>query len=133
MEQTERTAPGVDAWLRKAKASPDAARVGMYLVHNGVVREDARARVRDGEEDAPSVQGMRFSHDAQKVRQAEAETLRLPGIYYVRTWLNEGTLQVGDDLMLVLIGGDIRPHVLDALDYLVGKLKRECVTEQELY
>lgn len=133
MEQTERTAPGVDAWLREAKASPDAARVGMYLIHNGVVREDARARVRGGEEDAPSVQGMRFSHDAQKVRQAEEETLRLPGIYYVRTWLNKGTLQVGDDLMQVLIGGDIRPHVLDALDFLVGTLKRECVTEQELY
>jgi len=34
--------------------------------------------------------------------------------------------------MYVLIGGDIRPRVVDALQFLVGKLKQECVTEQEL-
>ena len=33
--------------------------------------------------------------------------------------------------MRVLIGGDIRPHVVDALQSLVGRLKSECVTEQE--
>jgi len=31
----------------------------------------------------------------------------------------------------VLIGGDIRPHVVDALQSLVGTLKNECVTEME--
>ena len=35
-------------------------------------------------------------------------------------------------LMLVLIGGDIRPHVVDALQYLVGRIKDQCVSEQEL-
>ena len=38
---------------------------------------------------------------------------------------------IGDDIMLVLVGGDIRPHVVDALQALVGKLKTECVTELE--
>ena len=33
--------------------------------------------------------------------------------------------------MYVLIGGDIRPHVVDALQSLVGTLKKECVTETE--
>ena len=31
--------------------------------------------------------------------------------------------------MYVLIGGDIRPHVIDALQFLVEKIKTECVTE----
>ena len=133
MEQTnKKTPPSVDAWLREAKASGDAARVGMYLVHNGVVREDARARVREGDTQAEPVRGMRFSSDAEKVRQALEETLRLPGVFYARAWLNEGTLRVGDDLMLVMVGGDIRPRVIDALQYLVGKLKKECVTEEEI-
>ena len=35
--------------------------------------------------------------------------------------------------MYVMIGGDIRPRVLDALDFLVGKIKSECVKETELY
>ena len=32
---------------------------------------------------------------------------------------------------LVLIGGDIRPHVVDALQALVGTIKNECVSEVE--
>jgi len=35
--------------------------------------------------------------------------------------------------MYVLIGGDIRPHVVDALQHIVGRLKNECVIETELY
>jgi hypothetical protein len=35
--------------------------------------------------------------------------------------------------MLVLIGADIRPHAVDALNTLVGRIKSECVTEQEIY
>lgn len=62
-----------------------------------------------------------------------AETYKLDGIYYVKVWLNEGQLQVGDDIMYVLIGGDIRPHVVDALQYLVGRIKNECVEETEIY
>lgn len=77
--------------------------------------------------------GMLFSYDREKAEAAVAETYRLPGIHYVRIWLNEGTLQVGDDIMYVLIGGDIRPHVVDALQFLVGKLKAECVSETELF
>ena len=77
--------------------------------------------------------GRRFSYDAEKVEQAISSARALDGIYYVRVWLNEGVLSVGDDIMLVLIGGDIRPHVVDALQFLVGRIKSECVTEEELY
>ena len=31
----------------------------------------------------------------------------------------------------VLIGGDIRPRIIDALNYLVGRIKHECVVETE--
>ena len=57
----------------------------------------------------------------------------MEGIYYVRVWVNEGLLQVGDDIMFVLIGADIRPHAVDALQTLVGKIKSECVTEREIF
>lgn len=124
--------PSMDQWLREAKAHESAPKVGMYLFHNGVVRQSARARVRQGDESAAPVRGMLFSYDPEKVEAAIAETYKLPGIYYIRAWLNEGELQVGDDIMLALIGGDIRPNVVDALQYLVGRIKNECVTETEL-
>ena len=76
---------------------------------------------------------MLFSYDREKVRNVIAQTYQLERIYYVKAWLNEGELEVGDDIMYVLIGGDIRPHVVDALQFLVGKLKNECVEEKEIY
>jgi len=124
--------PSMEQWLREAKQDPRAEKVGMYLTHNGVVRRTARDKVRGGEENAPDVSGMEFSCDEAAVEAAVADTYKMEGIYYVRTWLNEGELHVGEDIMYVLIGGDIRPHVEAALQYLVGRLKNECVTETEL-
>lgn len=127
--------PSIDAWLTEAKQDPAFQRCGMYLVHNGVVRATPKARVREGasggvEKDG-SVGSLTFGYDAEKVEQAVEAARKLPGIFYVRVWLNEGELAVGDDIMLVLIGGDIRPHVVDALQTLVGTIKNECVSEVE--
>ena len=128
-----KSVPSMDAWLKEAKKAPNAGQVGMYLVHNGTVRETAKDMVRNGAEDTKPVTGMHFSYDKEKVDQVIAETLEREGIYYVKAWLNAGELTVGDDIMYVLIGGDIRPHVVDALQFLVGKLKNECVEETEIY
>ena len=125
--------PSMDAWLKEAKTHPDAQKVGMYLTHNGVVRQSAKARVREGAEDTRPVTGMRFSYDEEKLQAIVAEARALEGIFYVRVWLNEGTLQTGDDIMYALVGGDIRPRVVDCLQYLVGRIKNECVTEEEIY
>lgn len=123
----------MDLWLREAKADPGAEQVGMYLVHNGTVRGTAKAQVREGRTDTRPVVGMRFSYDREKTAAAIEMARAMPGIGYVRVWLAEGELRRGDDLMYVLIGGDIRPHVVDALQALVGRLKEECVREEELY
>ena len=124
--------PSMDAWLREAKQHESASKIGMYLTHNGVVRRSAKAKVRFGDETAADVQGMTFSYDRAKVDAVIADTYRMDGIHYIRVWLNEGELEVGDDIMYVLIGGDIRPRVVDALHYLVGRIKNECVVETEL-
>lgn len=124
-------APSWDEWMMEAKNSPSASRIGMYLCHTGVVREDSRATVREGMVGDSPVIGMDFSYDDNKLRLAIEEAEKMPGIYYVKAWLNEGHLEVGEDIMHVLIGGDIRPHVVDALDSLVGKIKSTCVTEHE--
>ena len=123
--------PSMDQWLREAKTHESAPKIGMYLTHNGIVRQSAKAKVRYGE-DAQDVTGMVFSYDQQKVDAVLEDAKKLEGIYYIRVWLNEGVLKVGDDIMYVLIGGDIRPRVVDALQYLVGRIKNECVVETEL-
>ena len=124
--------PSMDAWLREAKAHESAPKIGMYLTHNGTVRQSAKAKVRFGAEDTKPVTGMLFSYDESKVNAVIKDAYKLEGIYYIKVWLNEGELKMGDDIMYVLIGGDIRPHVVDALQYLVGRIKDECVIETEL-
>ena len=128
----KKLSPSMDAWLQEAKAHPSAPKIGMYLTHNGIVRQTAKAQVRYGAADTKDVTGMEFSYDAAKVEAVIADTYKMDGIYYIKVWLNEGQLEVGDDIMYVLIGGDIRPHVVDALQYLVGRVKNECVVEKEL-
>ena len=124
--------PSIDAWLKEAKAHESAPKIGMYLTHNGTVRQTAKAKVRYGAEDTKEVTGMLFSYDQEKVDAIVADTYKMDGIYYIRVWLNEGELTMGDDIMYVLIGGDIRPNVIDGLQFLVGKIKNECVVETEL-
>lgn len=129
----KKTAPSMDAWLKEAKAHESAPKIGMYLSHNGIVRQSAKAKVRYNEDGTKPVVGMLFSYDEAKVNAVIEDTYRMDGIYYIRVWLNEGELETGDDIMYVLIGGDIRPHVVDALQYLVGRVKNECVVETEIY
>ena len=132
--------PSVDAWLKEAKDHESAPLCGMYLTHNGTVRQTAKAAVRQtakaavryGAENTQAVTGMLFSYDEAKVNAVIADAYKLEGIYYIKVWLNEGQLKMGDDIMYVLIGGDIRPRVVDALHYLVGRIKNECVVETEL-
>jgi len=128
---TKKESPSMDQWLTEAKAEQSALGVGMYLIHNGTVRQTPKIQVRQGIDDGTKVKGMEFSFDADKVDSAIKETFRMEGILNVRVWLNEGQLDLGDDIMYVLIGGDIRPHVIDALQFLVEKIKTQCVTEIE--
>lgn len=124
--------PSMDQWLAEAKASENADKCGMFLVHNGIVRSTAKAQVRQGEEKPPVAQ-VEFSYDAAGVEAAIAEALTWDGVYYVKVWLNEGVLNVGESIMYVLIGADIRPRCIDALQNLVGKIKNDLVVEKEIY
>lgn len=124
--------PSMDLWLEEAKKSEHADQCGMFLVHNGIVRSTAKAQVRRGESKPPVAQ-VDFSYDAKGVEEAIADALTWDGIYYVKVWLNEGVLDVGQSIMYVMIGGDIRPRVVDALTKFVGHIKNDLVVEREIY
>jgi molybdopterin synthase catalytic subunit len=110
--------------IARIKAGPDAHRIGMVLAHNGIVRGSSRA----GE----PVAAMDLSVDAGRFEQALAEARTWDGVVAVDGWVNEGHLEVGDDIMKIVVAGDIREHVFDALQRLVGTIKKEVVTEAEL-
>jgi len=107
------------------KEDPGFARgVGMVLAHNGTVR----ALSRDG--------GFEVSHLDVRVDEARLEELRLecerrPGIHRVLVEARSGRLEPGEDLLLVVVAGDIRENVRPALDGLVDRIKAEAVTKTE--
>ena len=124
--------PTFEKMMKEAKLSKNANKCGMFLLHNGVVRVDAKSKVREGKKNTKKIVGMNFDYDDKKVNVAIKNALKMKGIYYIKVWLNRGKLKVGDDIMLVLVGGDIRPRVIDCLQNLVGEIKSKCVVEHEI-
>lgn len=116
--------PSFDAWLDDIKAGPEAAGIGMYLMHNGVVRGHAR--------DGAAVTGMDLAYDRRRLEEIKAEIAARPGVIALRAWINEGKLDVGDDIMRVLVAGDIRENVFGALQEFVRLVKTTCVKEWEI-
>ena len=125
--------PSASEWLANAKSDARAQNIGMFLLHNGIVRATSKAAARYGKTDDRPVVGMEVSGDRDLLEEIRKTTCAMEGIEVVKVWINEGTLRVGDDLMYVLIGGDIRPHVIGALEYMVGRIKSECIQEKELF
>ena len=115
----KKESPSVDQWLREAKADPAAKDCGMFLVHNGTVRRTAKAKVRQGREDTEAVTGMIFRYDADRVEQAVQAAKRMEGIFYVRVWLNEGELSLGDDITEEQVDSLIK-SVKEVVEYLRG-------------
>ena len=127
-----RKEPKMNECLAEANANENAAQCGMFLTHNGVVRVTPKAQVREGVTDLGQIAQVEFSYDEAGLEAAVEEALSWEGIYFVKVWLNEGVCEVGDSLMYVIICGDIRPRVIDALKNLVGKIKNELVVEKEV-
>ena len=73
-------APSIDLWLKEAKAHESAPKIGMYLTHNGTVRQTAKAKVRYGEADTREVTGMIFSYDEEKSVSTFSELCTLDGL-----------------------------------------------------
>ena len=116
--------PDFDDWISDVKSQPGSAAIGMILAHQGIVRGASRS--------GGFVRGMTLRTDAGRLDEALAEAATWPGVFTVRGWANEGELSVGDDIMKVLVAGDIREHVFAALQRLVSLIKTEVLMESEL-
>lgn len=116
-------APDLNTWIDEVKAQPDASGIGMMLMHRGVVRGTTRA--------GDPVSAMHLTYDAAGLAEVVNEARTWPGVLAVRAWINEGDLKIGDDIMSVLVAGDIRPNVFAALEKLVARIKSEIVSEHE--
>ncbi len=99
--------------------------VGMILVHNGVVRSWSRA-------DHSPVAALEVIADQDKIELIRREFLDWEGIFDIKIEAFSGRFQPGDDLLFIVVAGDIRENVKPALAGLIDRIKTEGVRKIEL-
>jgi molybdopterin synthase catalytic subunit len=113
-----------EQWIADVKKQADPQGLGMILIHNGLVRATSKL--------GRPVRGMKLTYDEEKLERAVAEHEKQEGVSAIRVWINRGDLQVGDDIMRLLVAGRFRTDVLPVLESLLTTIKREIVREQEI-
>ena len=112
----------INKMLESIKQNPDFEKAGMVLCHNGVVRSTSR--------DGRKVKGLRVSVNHQKLAQIISEQKQQTGIVDIKVEIaEERDLAVGDDVMMLLVAGDIRENVIavltDALNLIKGTVTKK--------
>lgn len=102
-----------------------AENVGMLLIHNGTVRGWSRG-------DHAPVSRIEVVADQAKVEQIRSEIEQREGIYKVVIEARSGVMQPGDDLLFMIVAGDIRENVKPALALLLDRIKAEAVSKKEI-
>ncbi len=99
--------------------------VGMILIHNGVVRNWSR-------KDKSAVSLLEVRPDFQKIEQLRQEYLQHDGIFDIVIEAHEGKFQPGDDLLFIIVAGDLRENIKPVLAELLDRVKAEAVTKREI-
>ncbi|MDH3896054.1 MAG: molybdenum cofactor biosynthesis protein MoaE [Syntrophobacteria bacterium] len=125
LQTTELDAMTLQQMVNAIKDRPDFERVGMIACHNGVVRATSR--------DGRDVKGLSIEVDRDALQSIVQEMRQRSGIIEVAVHLFDGYRQIGDDVMLVAVAGDIREHVFPVLEETVERLKKEVTHKKEYY
>jgi molybdopterin synthase catalytic subunit len=112
--------------IEAAKKHPEADRIGMILCHNGVVRGTSR--------DGRDVSGLRITVDHDKLKAVIAKNKQQPGIVDILVEIAEDRdLAVGDDVMFLVVAGDIREHVIAALTDTLNAVKSSVTNKTQFF
>lgn len=115
----------ITATISELKKDPGFAQnVGMILIHNGVVRAWSR-------KDRSPVASVQVSPDRERIEALRKEYETRPGIYRIVIEARSGNLKPGDDLLFIIVCGDIRENVKPVLAELLDRIKAEAVVKTE--
>jgi molybdopterin synthase catalytic subunit len=114
----------IQSWIDELKAKSPRDKLGMILIHNGIVRATSK--------DGKPVQGMFLTFDESLLDNTIARFKEADGIVDIKVWINHGKLSIGDDIMLVLVAGRFRTDVFPVFQELIREIKNNVVTEKEM-
>ena len=110
--------------IETIKDNPNFNKVGMIASHVGIVRSFSR----NGE----PVSEITVTVDNEKIEKIVQDIRDRPGIVGVIIEAKSGPLAVGDDIMAVVVAGDIRDTVFPALIDAVDRVKTEATRKKEM-
>jgi molybdopterin synthase catalytic subunit len=116
----------IETMMNQIKQHPDYHKAGMILCHNGVVR----ATSREGDE----VTGLKVSVDHKRLDEIIEEQKKRDGIIEILIHINEEKeLVVGDDVMFLVVAGNIRENVLESLTETLNLIKTQATTKVQYF
>jgi molybdopterin synthase catalytic subunit len=122
MKESEMDISGI---LNRIRTHPDYYRMGMIASHLGIVRGMSR--------DNRKIRGIEVVHDKKIIDNIIDDIKQLSGIIEVLVEINDGYLDVGDEIVFVAVGGDIRDNVFPALMKTVDRIKKEASRLTEIF
>ncbi len=112
--------------ITKLKQEPGFAdNVGMVLIHNGTVRSWSR-------KDKQQVTSLEVRPNQETIAALVREYSNKPGIFRIVVEAKSGRFQPGDDLLFIIVAGDVRENVKPVLAELLDRIKAEAVTKKEV-
>ncbi|MGQ9746083.1 MAG: molybdenum cofactor biosynthesis protein MoaE [Dissulfurimicrobium sp.] len=114
----------INSFLKKLKDIA-GGKAGMILIHNGVVRGHSR--------DGRPISAVDIEVDRMRLDEIIKDAKLLPGIMAVEAEIFEGHFEVGDDIMLLGVAGDIRDNTISALALTLDRIKKEVTKKKEYY
>ena len=110
--------------IQKIKMNPDYHKAGMILCHNGVVRSTSR--------DGRQVSGLSVTVDHEKLNAVIEKNKNRSGIIDILVEIFDNRrLAVGDDVMYLVVAGDIRENVIDTLSKTLNAIKTTVTQKTE--
>jgi molybdopterin synthase catalytic subunit len=111
--------------IQTMKKHPQYSKMGMIASHLGVVRETSLSGGR--------VNGIEIEFDQEEITKIVCKTKEMTGIVEVLIETSSGHLNVGDEIMAVVVGGDTRDHVFPALIDTVDRIKKHGAKKKEFF
>lgn len=115
----------INQMINEIKCHPESGKIGMIACHLGQVRNTSR--------NGRKVTGIEVYYDHKSLEDIISDIKLLPGIIEVLVDIHEGYLHIGDDIMKVVIAGDIRENVFHALSAAVNRIKSEASRKKEFF
>lgn len=115
----------VEGIMNRIRKHSDSHQIGMIASHLGIVRASSR--------DGRKVTRIEVAYDMNSLKNILKYIKSLPGIIEVLAEVHEGLLNVGDEILFVAVGGDIRDNVFPALFKAVDLIKKEASRKKEIF